>query len=653
MTEATFHIPEERGDEPGGLVQGVAVLQSALRTLPLTPGVYRMLNSADQVLYVGKAKNLKRRVSSYIQLNRLSNRIRRMVAETKQLEVTLTHTEAEALLLEGNLIKELLPRYNILMRDDKSFPSIIIRRDHPFPQVQKHRGAQTLKGDYFGPFASAQAVNQSLEVLQRAFLLRPCSDSVFASRSRPCLQYQIKRCSAPCVGRISEAEYGELVAEAKAFLLGKNTGLQTKLAKSMHAAAEAMEFEKAANFRDRIRALTQVQARQTVNLPNVKEADIFALHQAGGQCAIQVFFHRNGRNYGGNVYFPSHTEGEDAASILAAFLPQFYSGRTPPKEILLSDLPSNARLLEEALGQLAKKRIRLSAPKRHEKGKAVEHALTNAREALARRMSEQNLQGQLLDELAGRFALDGPLRRIEVYDNSHISGRHPYGVMIVAGREGFLKSAYRKFSIKGGLTAKADMVPFDEIGDQDLAPVAGGDDYAMMREVLRRRFARGGKSADNIGAGWSWPDLVLIDGGKGQLRIAEEVLRECGLESIPVMAIAKGPERNAGQERFFVPGRDTPIRLEPRDPVLYFLQRLRDEAHRFAIGAHRKGRSRQISQSPLDGISGIGAKRKKALLTHFGSAREVARAGLGDLEAVPGINKQVAKKIYAYFHDGG
>ncbi len=610
---------------------GVSVIESYLGALPRTPGVYRMINADGDPLYVGKAKNLWKRVSSYAKVERLGIRIRRMVSQTASMEFVGTHTEAEALLLEANLIKQLKPRYNILLRDDKSFPSILVTGDHPYPRVLKHRGAQSRKGEYFGPFASAWAVNQTLAVLQRAFLLRTCSDSVFASRTRPCLLYQIKRCAAPCVGRIGEADYGALVAEAHAFLRGDSQRIQRNLARRMEEASDALAFEEAAGYRDRIRALTAVQSHQDINLAGIGEADVIAAHQEGGATCIQVFFFRAGCNHGNRAYYPLHARDDAVEDVLEAFLGQFYAPRTPPPLVLLSHGLPNQALVAEALSVHGGRRVRLVAPRRGEKKAVVAHALNNAREALSRRLSESALQRRLLDGLAGAFDLDQPPDRIEVYDNSHVSGTEAVGAMIVAGPEGLIRNAYRKFTIRGGGKA-----------------VAPGDDYAMMREVLTRRFSRALKEDPDRARG-QWPQLVLVDGGAGQLGVAVEVFEELGIDDIAVAGIAKGPDRNAGRERIFLPGR-APFALDARDPVLYFLQRLRDEAHRFAIGAHRAKRSGRLTRSPLDEIPGIGARRKKALLHHFGSARAVSQAGRTDLEAVDGISRSIANKIYEWFH---
>jgi excinuclease ABC subunit C len=626
--------PEPPIPIPGGaLATGAAIIAAQLATLPGGPGVYRMLNRKGDALYVGKAKSLKKRVAAYTQIDRLTNRLKRMVAETATLEVITTQSEVEALLLESNLIKRLTPRYNVSLRDDKSFPYILITGDHAAPQILKHRGAHNRKGDYYGPFASAGAVNATITALQRAFLLRSCSDSVYASRTRPCLQYQIKRCSGPCVGRIGAADYEALVGEAREFLAGKSRDVQERLAVEMQAKSEAMEFEAAARLRDRIRALAHIQSHQAINVAGLDEADVIAAHQAGGHTCIQVFFFRAGSNYGNRAYFPSHTNDLELDQILAAFIGQFYDNKEPPKLILLSERPAESALLQEALATKAGHAVRLDVPRRGGKRDLVQNALLNAREALARRLSENASQRRLLEGVAAAFGLEGAPERIEVYDNSHISGRNAYGAMIVAGPDGFIKGAYRKFTINNPAGAQP------------------GDDYAMMREVLTRRFSRALKEDPERERG-TWPDLVLVDGGAGQLSSALEVFAELGVTDVAVVGVAKGPDRDAGRERFFLPGR-APFALEPKDPVLYFLQRLRDEAHRFAIGAHRAKRSRQIAQSPLDEIPGVGARRKRALLLHFGSARAVARAGVADLQAVEGINETVAKMIHDHFNSNG
>jgi len=615
------------------LASGVAVLSAQLPTLPAGPGVYRMLNAKGDALYVGKARSLKKRVATYTQIDRLPNRLKRMVAETAALEVVTTQSEVEALLLESNLIKRLTPRYNVSLRDDKSFPYIFITGDHPAAQIMKHRGARNRPGDYYGPFASAGAVNATITALQRAFLLRSCSDTVYSSRTRPCLQYQIKRCSGPCVGRISSEDYAGLVEQARDFLAGKSREVQDRLAAEMQAKSDALEFEAAARLRDRIRALAHIQSHQAINVAGMDEADVIAAHQAGGQTCVQVFFFRAGSNYGNRAYFPSHDKDVGLDQVLAAFIGQFYDNKDPPRLILLSDKPAEIELLQEALTTKAGRNVRIDVPRRGAKRDLIAQALVNAREALARRLSENASQRRLLEGVAAAFGLEAPPERIEVYDNSHISGRNAYGAMIVAGPDGFIKGAYRKFTI----TNPAGSEP--------------GDDYAMMREVLTRRFARALKE-DPERQGGNWPDLVLIDGGAGQLSTALEVFVELGITDVAVVGVAKGPDRDAGRERFFLPGR-APFSLEPKDPVLYFLQRLRDEAHRFAIGAHRAKRSRQIAQSPLDEIPGIGARRKRALLLHFGSARAVSRAGIADLQAVEGISAAVAKKIHEHFNFNG
>jgi excinuclease ABC subunit C len=619
--------PKRRRKIVPDLARGTAAIEAQLKLLPPAPGVYRMLDCNGEALYVGKARNLKKRVAAYTQAPKLPYRLTRMVAETEAMEFVTTHTEVEALLLESNLIKRLKPRFNIRLLDDKSFPYILVTGNHDFPRAVKHRGARTAPGRYYGPFASAQAVARTLVALQRAFLLRNCSDSMFASRTRPCLQYQIRRCAAPCVGRIGKEAYGALVAEAQAFLGGRSREVQERLAGEMRAASDAMDFEQAARLRDRIKALAHVQGHQDINVAALDDADVIAAHQEGGQTCVQVFFFRGGGNYGNRAYFPNHDRNEGPAEVLAAFLGQFYDNKAPPRLVLLSHEVPERALIAEALAVRAGRAVELLAPKRGPKLSIVEHALTNARDALGRRLAEGSSQRKLLDGLAAAFGLEGPPRRVEVYDNSHIQGRDAYGCMIVAGPDGFQKGQYRKFLIR------------------DAKP---GDDYAMMREVLTRRFARALKE-DPERAGGTWPDLVLIDGGQGQLGVAEEVLRELGVDDVALAAIAKGPDRDAGNEQFFLSGR-APMRLGPRDPVLYFLQRLRDEAHRFAIGAHRAKRLKGAAGSVLDEVPGIGGKRKRALLEHFGSARAVAGAGLADLESVKGISGAVAKKIYDHFH---
>jgi len=628
-----------------------------MKTLPNSPGVYRMINARDDVLYVGKAKSLKKRVTSYTNLVRQSNRLRRMIMETVSMEFVTTHTEAEALLLEANLIKRYAPRYNILLRDDKSFPLILVTDDHPFPQILKHRGDQKRKGTYYGPFASAWAVNETQTFLQRVFLLRTCTDPVFEARTRPCLLYQIKRCSAPCVGRISEAGYGELVSQARAFLSGRSQDVQQALAKKMQGASDALEYEEAAQYRDRIQALTRIQAHQDINLAGLVATDVIAIHQAGDQCCIQVFFFRGGNNNGNRAYFPAHTRDETADVVLEAFLGQFYALKTPPRQIFLNIKTPGQSLIEEALELRAAHRVSIVVPRRGDKRKLALHAEANAREALCRRMAESATQRKLLEGLASVLELDATPDRIEIYDNSHVSGTSAVGAMVVAGPDGLTKNAYRKFNIKGAATpppsshatglADNPQQPFGRNGDG----YEPGDDYAMMREVLTRRFSRVMKEDPERDRG-HWPDLVLVDGGKGQLGIACEVMAELGIDDVAVAAVAKGPDRNAGRERIFLPGKPA-INLEARDPVLYFIQRLRDEAHRFAIGTHRKKRGKSIQKSALDEIPGIGAQRKKTLLYHFGAVSAVTGAGRSDLQAVEGISEAMANKIYDWFHPDG
>ncbi|WP_414639801.1 excinuclease ABC subunit UvrC [Arenibaculum sp.] len=623
--------PSARRRGAGALAEGAEVIRSHLRTLPNTPGVYRMLSAAGDVLYVGKAKSLKKRVANYTHVMKLPNRLQRMVAETATMEFVTTHTEVEALLLEANLIKRFAPRYNVLLRDDKSFPYIKITRGHEYPQLVMHRGTRDAQADYFGPFASAGAVKRTVTALQRAFMLRNCADTVFTSRSRPCLQHQIKRCTAPCVARVSPDEYRGQVGQARAFLSGRSREIQGELSRQMQEASDALDFEAAARLRDRIRVLTAIQAHQDINVEGVEDADVVAAHQEGGATCIQVFFFRGGSNYGNRAYFPSHDKNVEAAEVLAAFVGQFYENKPAPKLILASHDMAEHELIVEALSLRAGHRVEVAVPRRGDKRRLLDHALNNAREALGRRMAESASQAKLLEGVADAFGLDAAPERIEVYDNSHIQGTNAIGAMIVAGPGGMVKNAYRKFNIRG--------------------PIAPGDDYAMMREVLTRRFARAVRE-DPERSGGTWPDLVLIDGGQGQLAVATEVLDELGIADLPVVSIAKGPDRNAGRERFFMPARP-PFSLEPKDPVLYFLQRLRDEAHRFAIGTHRARRQKAIGRSVIDEIPGIGPARKRALLHHFGAARGVERAGLADLEAVPGISRAVAKKIYDHFHPEG
>jgi len=686
-------------DAPRSEMKGVEAIRDAWKRLPARPGVYRMLGAEGEVLYVGKAKSLKARVAQYAQGRGHTNAIYRMIHQTVSLEVIVTATETEALLLETNMIKRLRPRYNVLMRDDKSFPYIAIRTDHPIAALQKHRGAKSFKGKFYGPFASAGAVNRTLNTLQKAFLLRSCSDSTFSGRSRPCMLYQIKRCSAPCVGLVNEAEYAGLVKDSIDFLEGRSVELQDRLAAEMRDSSDKLEFEHAARLRNRIRALASVRASQGINPSTFDEADVFALHCEGGQSCIQVFFFRAGQNWGNRAYFPRHGAEEQPAEILGAFLAQFYDDREPPKLILANLEPSDRELLEEALCLRAECKIEIRRPERGEKREIVEAALLNAREALGRRMAETGSVAKLLDGVAEVFGLPQRPERIEVYDNSHIQGTNALGAMIVAGPEGFTKNQYRKFNMK--------------------AEEFGGDDFAMMKAMIRRRFARmlaeregnapletsplagevasdsepgggraeqgasdaaaliserppppaptqqggGGKVTDG-GVDFSkerdevaetrfgaWPDLVLIDGGDGQLNAALEALEDLGLKNrIVIAGIAKGVDRDAGRERFFVPGR-APFRLDEKSPVLYYLQRLRDEAHRFAIGAHRGKRKAGIAKNPLDEIGGIGPARKRALLDRFGSARGVSRAALAELEEVEGVNTELAKRIYDFFRD--
>ena len=611
---------------------GHKVIAGYLRQLDHSPGVYRMLDEKGAVLYVGKARELKKRVSNYAKPTGHSARIGRMISETASMMFLTTETETEALLLEQNLIKQLKPRYNVLLRDDKSFPNILVSREHAYPQIKKHRGAKKEKGSYYGPFASAGAVNRTLNSLQKVFLLRNCSDSTFDSRTRPCLLYQIKRCSGPCVGRISEKDYAGLVSDAERFLQGKTTQMQEKLAAEMAEAAEAMEFERAAALRDRIRALTHVQQAQGINPRGVAEADIIALHMEGGQACVQVFFIRAHQNWGNRDYYPRTGSGAEAAEVLQAFIAQFYDNREPPRQLLLSDDVEETELLAEALSLKAGRKVAINVPLRGEKAELVSHAARNARESLGRKMSESAAQGKLLTGLAEAFDLDAPPRRIEVYDNSHIQGAHAVGAMIVAGPEGFVKSQYRKFNIKG----------------TELTP---GDDFGMMKEVLTRRFRRLLKE-DPDRQSESWPDLLLIDGGAGQLSAVLEIMGNEGIDDIPVIGVAKGEDRNAGKEEFYRPGLP-PMALRMNDPVLYFVQRLRDEAHRFAIGTHRAKRAKAIGATPLDDVPGVGAARKRALLAHFGSAKAVSRAGLADLQVVEGISEKVARTVYDFFHEKG
>ena len=609
-------------------LQGRALIEAKVATLPSAPGVYRMLDAEGNALYVGKAKNLKNRVRSYARPTGHNNRILRMIDATRDMEFIRTETETDALLLEANLIKKLRPRFNVLLRDDKSFPYILLAEDHAVPQLYKHRGARKRPGAYFGPFASAGAVNRTLNTLQRAFLLRSCSDSVYESRTRPCLLYQIKRCAAPCTGEISRDDYQELVEEARAFLAGDSRAVQDALLQKMQAASDALDFEGAAAARDRIRALTYVQQESGINPLDIAEADVVAVVQEGGQSCVQVFFFRAGQNLGNKAYFPRHEKDQSEAEILEAFIGQFYEARPVPREIFVNHNLPAAALIGEALSTRMGRNIKIHKPQRGDKVQLVRHAEQNAKEALARHVAESASQRKLLRGVADTFDLEAPPQRIEVFDNSHLQGTNQLGGMIVAGPDGFMKNQYRKFNIK----------------NPDTAP---GDDYAMMREVFTRRYGRLAKE-ENRQTG-NWPDLVLIDGGKGQLGVAMEVMAELGLEDIPLVGVAKGPDRDAGRERFFQPKR-ADFMLPQNSPVLYYLQRLRDEAHRFAIGGHRAKRKADIRKNPLDGIEGIGGHRKKALLHHFGSARAVGRASLADLEKVDGISAKMAQRIYNHFN---
>ena len=611
---------------------GVNLIQKYVRQLDTSPGVYRMLDAQARVLYVGKARNLKARVSNYARPTGHSSRIARMISETSQMMFLTTKTETEALLLEQNLIKQLKPRYNVLLRDDKSFPNILVTTKHEFPQIKKHRGAKKEKGAYYGPFASAGAVNKSLNQLQRVFQLRNCSDAMFETRTRPCLQYQIKRCSGPCVGRISARDYQASVKDAQRFLSGKSTEIQESLASQMAQASEAMEFERAAALRDRIRAMTQVQTNQGINPRTVSEADVIALHIEGGQACVQVFFIRANQNWGNRDFYPRISADHSHAEVLEAFVGQFYSSKEAPRQLILSHDIENADLVSAALSEAAGRKVELIYPQRGEKFELVSGALRNAKESLALRMSETATQAKLLRGIAEAFALDEAPKRIEVFDNSHIQGAYAVGAMIVSGPDGFLKNQYRKFNIMG----------------DDLTP---GDDFGMMKEVMTRRFTRLIKE-DPERTSESWPDLLLIDGGAGQVSAVAEILETLGVDDVPMVGVAKGVDRDHGKEEFYIPGRSV-FALQRNDPVLYFVQRMRDEAHRFAIGTHRAKRAKAISANPLDDIAGIGASRKRALLAHFGSAKAVSRANLADLKAVDGISAAMAEKIYDFFHEKG
>ena len=611
---------------------GYELIHTYVQQLTAVPGVYRMLGEKAQVLYVGKARNLKARVSTYARPGQHSSRIARMISETTSMMFLTTRTETEALLLEQNLIKQLKPRYNVLLRDDKSFPNILVTTEHSYPQIKKHRGAKREKGHYYGPFASAGAVNRTLSQLQRVFMLRNCSDSMFDGRTRPCLQYQIKRCSGPCVGKISEDDYAKAVKDAERFLKGKSTLIQEELAKDMALASETMEFERAAALRDRIRALTQVQTTQGINPKTVSEADIISLHMEGGQACVQVFFIRANQNWGNRDFYPKVSADMSHDEVIEAFLGQFYTTKDPARQIILSHRIENNDLMQNMLSEKIGRKVEILVPQKGEKHDLVLAALRNAKESLARKMSESATQQKLLRGVAEAFDLPEPPVRIEVYDNSHIQGAHAVGAMIVSGPEGFLKNAYRKFNMKG----------------DSLTP---GDDFGMMKEVLSRRFKRLMKE-DPERKSESWPDLLLIDGGSGQVSAVAEILKDYGVEDIAMVGVAKGVDRDHGKEEFHVRGK-RPFALQRNDPVLYFVQRLRDEAHRFAIGTHRAKRSKSIASSPLDEIDGVGAARKRALLAHFGSAKAVSRANLADLKAVEGVSAAMAEKIYDFFHEKG
>jgi excinuclease ABC subunit C len=672
--EAASEVELDLEVSPGSVKAGVAVIRRFWETLPNSPGVYRMIDAKGDVLYVGKARNLKARVGSYTRGQGHTNRIARMIAETGAMEFVTTATEIEALLLEVNLIKQLKPRYNVQLRDDKSLPFILITGDHEAPQIVKHRGARNRKGEYYGPFASVWAVNRTVNALQRAFLLRTCNDSYYENRTRPCLLHQIKRCSAPCTGEIGLDEYARLAGEARAFLAGRSNAVKDQLAAEMQAASDQLEFERAARYRDRLAALSAVQATQGINTQGVEEADVFAIDEQAGQFCVEVFFFRNFQNWGNRAYFPKAHRSVPVGEVLASFVAQFYEDKPPPRCILLSQEIEDLDLHEAALATRAGHRVELCVPKRGERRQLVEHALRNAREELGRRLANSASQEKLLTSLGQAFSLPRTPRRVEVFDNSHIMGTNAVGAMIVAGPAGLMKTHYRTFNIKS----------------EDLTP---GDDYGMMREVLRRRFARLVKEAPRMpeagtsvvehadpltrdgvsvvpaaadgsiptpdpspqGAGEAegefpaWPDLVLIDGGKGQLEAARATLAEIGVTGVPLVGIAKGRDRDAGRETFFLPDRP-PIKLPPRDPALYFVQRLRDEAHRFAIGAHRARRKRDMAKSPLDEIPGIGPTRKRALLHHFGTVKAIQRAALEDLKKAPGVNAATAQAVYDFFH---
>jgi excinuclease ABC subunit C len=634
-------IPEEPAEAvaEGPLAVGHAAIENAVRLAPTSPGVYRMLNTANDVLYVGKAKNVRKRLSSYARANApLPARILRMISATVTVEIISTTTETEALLLEANLIKQLRPRFNVQLRDDKSFPYILITGDHWAPQILKHRGAQSRPGRYFGPFASAGAVNRTITALQRAFLIRSCTDSFFESRTRPCLLYQIRRCSGPCTSEIDFPGYTELVREATEFLSGRSRNVKRELASEMEKASSELEFETAAVYRDRLAALSAIQSQQGINPRTVEEADVFAIHQEGGYSCVEVFFFRTGQNWGNRAYFPRAEKSFTPEEVLSSFLAQFYDDKPPPKLVLLSHRIEEPELLTDALSVKAGYKVEVSTPQRGEKKELVTHALTNAREALGRKLADTVTQGRLLQGLCTTLGLPHPPKRIEVYDNSHIQGTNAVGAMIVAGPDGFMKNQYRKFNIKS----------------EGLTP---GDDYAMMQEVLQRRFKRliappegdAVKAKADDDSFPQWPDLVIIDGGRGQLNAVREIFGGLGLTQVSLLAVAKGPDRDAGRETLFMPDREA-IKLEPRDPVLYFIQRLRDEAHRFVIGSHRKLRKKDIREAGLQEIPGIGPSRKRALLHHFGTLKEIERASIADLGKVPGVSAESARKIFEYFH---
>ena len=600
---------------------GVGVIKKVVKSLTDQPGVYRMYNERDESLYVGKAKNLKKRVIAYTKPDQLSIRLQRMIAETCRMEIVTTNSEVEALLLESNLIKKLQPRYNILLKDDKSFPYILITQNHPYPRVMKHRGPQDIPGKYFGPFASTSAVDESILLLQKIFQIRNCTDSYFAARTRPCLQYHIKRCSAPCVNKISASAYGEIIQYATDFIMGKSTTVQDYLSTKMTQASESLDYEQAAEYRDRIAMITRLVARQRINIEGISDCDVIAILEDSGQTCVQVFFFRHGRNFGTESFFLSHTQGTTQQEKLAAFLNQFYNDREPPNLILLNDTPDEFDLIKASCREHYNKSFAWELPKLGKKKDLIDHALDNAKDAIGRKLNDAQAMHRIYDEVAILFGLENRPTRIEIYDNSHVQGTNPYGVMVVADETGLNKKLYRKFAIKSA------------------QPGFGGDDYGMMREVMQRRFARADQE------NWTLPDLMLIDGGLGQLNAVLEIVDEMDIQGVTVVGIAKGEQRNAGRERFFMTGRD-PFTLPHNSAVLHFLQRLRDEAHRVAIGSHRAGRQKAMTKSKLDNISGIGPKRKKALLHHFGSVRNITAASIQDLMAVDGINEAVANAIY-------